>query len=61
MQERRHHIPYHGARVPVAVGYHSGSHFSALQALGHPLGPENVRWMSLSEPEDAFLSPSLLR
>ena len=30
------------AGVPVAVGYHSGSHFSALQALEPLLGPEHV-------------------
>ena len=34
--------PEHLAGVPVAVGYHSGSHFSALQALEPLLGPENV-------------------
>ena len=34
--------PEHLADVPVAVGYHSGSHFSALQALEPLLGPEHV-------------------
>ena len=40
------------ADVPVAVGYHSGSHFSALQALEPLLGPEHVELQFVGGPLD---------
>jgi len=40
------------AGVPVAVGYHSGSHFSALQALEPLLGPEGAELQFVGGPLD---------
>jgi NitT/TauT family transport system substrate-binding protein len=40
------------ANVEVAVGYHSGSHFSTLQALEPLLGPENVKLKFVGGPLD---------
>ena len=44
--------PEHLANIPVAVGYHSGSHFSALQALEPLLGPEHVQLQFVGGPLD---------
>lgn len=40
------------ANVPVGVGYHSGSHFSALQALEKFLKPEEIRLEFIGTPPD---------
>ncbi len=40
------------AGVEVAVGYHSGSHFSALQALESFLAPEQIRLRFVGMPWD---------
>lgn len=40
------------ANVPVGVGYHSGSHFSALQALGSFLQPEQIKLDFIGLPQD---------
>jgi NitT/TauT family transport system substrate-binding protein len=40
------------AQVGVAVGYHSGSHFSALQALEQFLKPEEIRLRFVGLPLD---------
>lgn len=40
------------AQTEVAVGYHSGSHFSTLQALEPILGPENVKLKFVGGPRD---------
>jgi NitT/TauT family transport system substrate-binding protein len=40
------------AGVPVAVGYHSGSHFSAIQALEAVLAPEQIELRFLGMPYD---------
>src|SRR5262249_12157673 len=40
------------AGVEVAVGYHSGSHFSALQALEGFLAPEDIRLGFVGMPLD---------
>ena len=40
------------AGVEVAVGYHSGSHFSALQALEAFLAPEDIRLRYVGMPWD---------
>jgi NitT/TauT family transport system substrate-binding protein len=38
--------------VEVGVGYHSGSHFSALQALEAFLGPEQIKLKFIGPPND---------
>ena len=40
------------ANVPVGVGYHSGSHFSALQHLRSYLSPEEVKLDFIGMPQD---------
>ena len=40
------------AGVPVAVGYHSGSHFSAIQALEAVLDPEQITLRFVGMPYD---------
>jgi NitT/TauT family transport system substrate-binding protein len=40
------------AGVEVGVGYHSGSHFSALQALEAFLGPEQIKLKFIGPPND---------
>jgi NitT/TauT family transport system substrate-binding protein len=40
------------ASVPVGVGYHSGSHFSALQALQSFLRPEEIQLDFIGLPQD---------
>jgi NitT/TauT family transport system substrate-binding protein len=40
------------AEVPVGVGYHSGSHFSGLQALSSFLRPEEIRIEFIGMPQD---------
>jgi len=40
------------AGVPVGVGYHSGSHFAAVQALEPVLGPEDVKLTFQGPPNE---------
>jgi NitT/TauT family transport system substrate-binding protein len=40
------------ASFPVGVGYHSGSHFSALQALRSFLSPEEIKLDFIGMPQD---------
>ena len=40
------------ANIPVGVGYHSGSHFSALQALEKFLSPEEINLQFIGTPSD---------
>ena len=40
------------ANVPVGVGYHSGSHFSALQALEKFLSPEEINLQFIGTPPE---------
>jgi NitT/TauT family transport system substrate-binding protein len=40
------------ANYPVGVGYHSGSHFSALQHLNAILGPSDVKLDFIGMPQD---------
>ena len=40
------------ANIPVGVGYHSGSHFSALQALEGFLSPEQINLQFIGAPAD---------
>jgi len=42
------------AGVEIGVGYHSGSHFSALQALQSYLGPEDITFAFIGLPIDRF-------
>jgi len=46
------HEPQELANVPVGVGYHSGSHFSALQALENFLSPEEINLKFIGTPPD---------
>jgi hypothetical protein len=43
------------ADVPVGVSYHSGSHFSALQALEPILAPDQIRFTYMGHPQDRML------
>jgi NitT/TauT family transport system substrate-binding protein len=45
-------LPQELARVEVAVGYHSGSHFSAIQALEAVLEPGEINLRFLGMPYD---------
>lgn len=40
------------AHVEVGVGYHSGSYFSAIQALEKILKPDAIRLRSIGQPQD---------
>jgi NitT/TauT family transport system substrate-binding protein len=40
------------ANVPVGVGYHSGSHFSGLQALQKVLQPDEIKLDFIGMPQD---------
>jgi ABC-type nitrate/sulfonate/bicarbonate transport system substrate-binding protein len=40
------------ANVEVGVGYHSGSYFSAIQALEHVLKPDQVKLRYIGQPRD---------
>jgi NitT/TauT family transport system substrate-binding protein len=40
------------ANVEVGVGYHSGSHFSALQALEKALKPDEIKLSFIGQPRD---------
>jgi NitT/TauT family transport system substrate-binding protein len=40
------------AGVEVGVGYHSGSHFSAIQALGKVLKPDEIQLAYIGQPQD---------
>jgi NitT/TauT family transport system substrate-binding protein len=44
------------AGVPVGVGYHSGSHFSALQGLEAVLSPAQIQFQYLGLPQDRLLA-----
>jgi NitT/TauT family transport system substrate-binding protein len=44
------------AGVPVGVGYHSGSHFSALQGLEPVLAPEQIQFNYAGLPQDRLLA-----
>ena len=50
--ESRVRKPEDLAGVEVGVGYHSGSHFSALQALEAFLGPEQMKLRFIGHPND---------
>lgn len=50
--ESRLQKPEDLAGIAVGVGYHSGSHFSALQALGKVLPPEDVKLEFIGLPQD---------
>src|SRR5262249_23492674 len=40
------------ANLEIGVGYHSGSHFSALQALEKVLGPDEIKFRFIGLPLD---------
>jgi NitT/TauT family transport system substrate-binding protein len=40
------------AGVEVGVGYHSGSYFSAIQALGKVLKPDEIKLAYIGQPQD---------
>ena len=44
--------PHDLARVEVGVGYHSGSYFSALQALEKVLKPDEIKLGYIGQPQD---------
>jgi len=45
-------LPADLAGVPVGVGYHSGSHFSALRALEEVLAPDEIEIVYIGGPQD---------
>src|SRR5437867_13160325 len=44
--------PRHLANVEVGVGYHSGSYFSAIQALEKILKPDEIKLRFIGQPQD---------
>lgn len=45
-------LPADLANVPIGVGYHSGSHFSALQSLQQVLSEEEIEMSYIGGPQD---------
>lgn len=45
-------LPEHLANVPIGVGYHSGSHFSALRALQQVLEDDEIEMAYIGGPQD---------
>ncbi len=44
------------AKVPIGVGYHSGSHFSALQALQNVLRPDEIELSFIGGTQDRLFA-----